>query len=146
MQPPKKALSLVQEFRDFAIKGNVVDLAVAVIIGAAFGKIVESLVKHILMPLVSILLPAGQGYTAWSLTIAGKEVPYGLFLGEVVNFVIVALAVFIFIVKFLGWIMRTKKAEAVAPTTKECPYCLSIIPVKATRCAHCTSQVEALVS
>jgi large conductance mechanosensitive channel len=144
MEPSKKALSLLQEFKSFALKGNVVDLAVAVIIGAAFGKIVDSLVKHIIMPLISILMPAGQGYTTWAVTIAGKEIPYGLFLGEVLNFIVVALAIFLFIVKFLGWIMRTKKEEAAAPTTKECPYCLSAISLKATRCAHCTSQVEAL--
>jgi large conductance mechanosensitive channel len=115
MQPAKKALPLAQEFKSFALKGNVVDLAVAVIIGAAFGKIVDSLVKHIMMPLISTILPAGQGYTEWKWEIAGKVVPYGQFLGEVVNFVIVALAVFLFIVKFLGWIMKTKKDEIAAP-------------------------------
>ena len=141
MKPAASALSLAQEFKSFALKGNVVDLAVGVIIGAAFGKIVDSLVKHILMPLIGLLLPGEQGYLGWKLVIADKEVPYGLFLGEVLNFVIVALAIFLFIVKFLGWITKTKKEEAAAPTTKDCPYCLSTIPLKATRCAHCTSEV-----
>ena len=85
-----------------------------------FGKIVDSLVKHIIMPLVSVLLPGKQGYLDQRV-IEGKEVPYGLFLGEVVNFVIVALALFLFIVKFLGWLMRTKKEEVAAapPLSKD---------------------------
>jgi len=115
MEATKKAFSLVEEFKNFALKGNVVDLAVGVIVGAAFGKIVDSLVKHIIMPTVSLMLPGEQGYLGWKLVVAGKEIPYGLFLGEVVNFLIVALALFLFIVKFLGWIMKSKKAEAAAP-------------------------------
>lgn len=111
----KKALSLIDEFKNFAFKGNVIDLAIGVIIGGAFGKIVDSLVKNIIMPLVGLLLPGEQGYLGWKIVIGAKEVPYGLFIGEVVNFLIVALALFIFIVKFLGWIMKTKKEEAVAP-------------------------------
>jgi large conductance mechanosensitive channel len=119
--PTKKLFSLFDEFKAFAFKGNVVDLAVGVIIGAAFGKIVDSLVKQIIMPLVSVVLPGKQGYLDWKWVINGKEVPYGLFLGEVVNFVIVALALFLFIVKFLGWLMRTKKEEVAAapPLTKD---------------------------
>ena len=113
--PTKKASSLVDEFQAFAFKGNVIDLAVGVIIGAAFGKIIDSLVRHIIMPLVSVLLPGKQGYLGWKWVIDGKEVPYGLFLGEVVNFLIVSLALFLFIVKFLGWVMRAKKEEAAPP-------------------------------
>jgi large conductance mechanosensitive channel len=121
LDPRKKAFSLAEEFKNFAFKGNVIDLAVGVIIGAAFGKIVDSLVKQIIMPLVSILLPGQQGYLGWKWVIDGKEVPYGLFLGEVVNFLIVALVLFVFIVKFLGWVMRAKKGEAAAvpPLTKD---------------------------
>lgn len=115
MDPAKKAVTLVEEFRNFAFKGNVVDLAVGVIIGAAFGKIVDSLVKHIIMPAISVILPSQQGYLGWKLTLAGKDIPYGLFIGEVVNFLLVAVAVFLFIVKFLGWIMQMKKEEAAAP-------------------------------
>ncbi len=110
-----KAFSLLEEFKQFAFKGNVIDLAVGVIIGAAFGKIIDSLVKNIIMPLVSLVIPGEQGYQSWKLVVGQKEVPYGLFLGEVVNFVILALVLFVFIVKFLGWVMRTKKAEAAAP-------------------------------
>lgn len=112
LDPTKRAFSLVDEFKNFAFKGNVVDLAVGVIIGAAFGKIVDSLVKHIFMPLVGVILPGEQGYLGWKLVLNGKEVPYGLFIGELVNFVIVALVLFVFIVKFLGWVMKTRKQEA----------------------------------
>jgi large conductance mechanosensitive channel len=111
----KKASSLVEEFKGFAFKGNVVDLAVGVIIGAAFGKIVDSLVKQILMPVISLLVPGEQGYLGWKIFVGSKEVPYGLFIGELVNFVIVAFALFLFIVKFLGWMMRAKRAEVAAP-------------------------------
>jgi len=115
MDPSKKALSFVNEFKAFALKGNVVDLAIGVIIGAAFGKIVDSLVKDILMPLVSLLLPGQQGYLGWKLVVAGKEIPYGHFLGEVVNFLVVAFAIYVFIVKFIGWMMKSKQAESAPP-------------------------------
>ena len=119
--PTRQAWSLFEEFKNFAFKGNVIDLAVGVIIGAAFGKLIDSLVKHVLMPLVSVLVPGQQGYLEWKVVLYGKEIPYGLFLGEVVNFLIVALAIFLFIVKFLGWLMRAKREEAAtpAPLTKE---------------------------
>jgi large conductance mechanosensitive channel len=111
-----KATNLVEEFRKFALKGNVVDLAVGVIIGGAFAKIVDSMVKHILMPVLSLLFPSEQGYLGWKFAVGNKEIPYGLFLGEVVNFVIVAFALFLFAVKFLGWISRRQKeAEAIPP-------------------------------
>jgi large conductance mechanosensitive channel len=120
-EPAKKAFSLLEEFKNFALKGNVIDLAVGVIIGAAFGKIIDSLVKHIFMPLISLLLPGEQGYLDWKWEVGDKVVPYGLFLGEVLNFLIIALALFLFAVKFLGWVTRQKKAEAAAPPllTKE---------------------------
>ena len=107
----KSALSLFDEFKAFALKGNVIDLAIGVIIGAAFGKIVDSLVKHIVMPLIGALLPGEKGYLGWSFTIGGSEVPYGLFIGEIINFLIVALALFIFLKKFLGFVLREKQQE-----------------------------------
>jgi large conductance mechanosensitive channel len=113
--PTKKAFSLLDEFKAFAFKGNVIDLAVGVIIGVAFGKIIDSLVKHIIMPFISIFMPGEKGYLGWKCVVSGVEIPYGLFIGEIVNFLIVALALFIFIVKFLGWIMKSKKEEAPAP-------------------------------
>jgi large conductance mechanosensitive channel len=109
-----KAVGLWAEFRTFAFKGNVIDLAVGVIIGAAFGKIVDSLVKHIIMPLIAAVTPGGQGYLGWKTTVNGSEILYGQFLGEVVNFLIVAFALFVFIKKFLGWIMRMRKEEVAA--------------------------------
>ncbi len=115
LDPKKKAFTLLEEFKAFAFKGNVLDLAVGVIIGAAFGKIIDSLVKHIIMPLVSVVMPGEQGYAGWKWAVNGVEIPYGLFIGEIVNFLIVALALFIFIVKLLGWIMRSKQEEAAAP-------------------------------
>ncbi len=122
LDPKRQAFSLLEEFKNFAFKGNVIDLAVGVIIGAAFGKIVDSLVKQIIMPLISVVIPGDQSYVSWKWVINGKEVPYGQFLGEVVNFLIVALVLFFFIVKFLGWVMRFKKEEAAAappPLTKD---------------------------
>lgn len=111
----KSAFSLFEGFKQFAFKGNVIDLAVGVIIGAAFGKIIDSLVKHLIMPAISVLAPGEQGYLAWKWVINGKEIPYGLFLGEVVNFLIVAMALYVFLVKFIGFLTRAKKEEAAAP-------------------------------
>ena len=111
----KRAFSLLEEFKQFALKGNVIDLAIGVIIGAAFAKIVDSLVKHLIMPLISVVMPGRPGYLDWKWVVDGKEVPYGLFLGEVVNFLILAFVLYLFIVKFLGFMMRTKKEEAAAP-------------------------------
>jgi large conductance mechanosensitive channel len=123
LDPTKTAFTLFDEFKNFAFKGNVVDLAVGVIIGAAFGKIVDSLVKSVIMPLIAVISPGDKGYVDWKWTIRGQDVPYGVFLGDVVNFLIVSLVLFIFIVKFLGWIMKAKKKEAAAapppPPTKE---------------------------
>lgn len=123
LDPTKAAFSLIGEFKAFAFKGNVIDLAVGVIIGAAFGKIVTALVEKIIMPLVSVVMPGEQSYMEWKWVVSGKEIPYGAFLGEVVNFLIIALVLFLFIVKFLGWVMKAKKQEAAAapppPPTKE---------------------------
>src|SRR4030081_311331 len=99
-------MSIFKEFKEFAAKGNVIDLAVGVIIGAAFGKIISSLVDNILMPFLGLILPGSRGYQGWVLEVGDKTIPYGRFLGDVVNFVIVALALFLFIVKFLGWVMQ----------------------------------------
>jgi len=119
MDTARRALSLLEEFKNFALKGNVIDLAVGVIIGAAFGKIVDSLVKHIIMPLVSLLVPGEQGYLGWKIVVGAKEVPYGLFIGEVVNFIVVAFALYVFTVKFLSFVMKSKQATPPAPTPSE---------------------------
>jgi large conductance mechanosensitive channel len=122
MEAKARVSGILEEFKNFALKGNVIDLAIGVIIGAAFGKIVDSLVKQIIMPLVSVIMPGQQGYLGWKWVINGKDVSYGLFIGEIVNFLIVALALYIFIVKFIGMIMKNKKEEAAAippPLTKD---------------------------
>lgn len=113
--PKKQTFTLIEEFKSFAFKGNVIDLAVGVIIGGAFGNIVKSLVDNLLMPTLGVVLPGKAGYEGWKATIEGKDIPYGKFLGDVVNFLIVAAALFFFVVKFLGWIMRSKKDASEAP-------------------------------
>jgi large conductance mechanosensitive channel len=111
LNPTKRAFSLFDEFKNFAFKGNVIDLAIGVIIGAAFGKIVESLVNNIFMPLIALVMPGGASYETWE----WNHVKFGAFIAQVVNFLIIAAILFVFIVKFLGWIMRLKKQEVVAP-------------------------------
>ena len=114
--PTKQAMSLFEEFKNFAFKGNVIDLAVGVIIGGAFGKIVTSLVDNVIMPTVAVILPGNNGYEKWAIAIGEKTIPYGKFLGDVVSFLILAIALFVFIVKFLGWLMKSKaQAAAAAP-------------------------------
>jgi len=112
--PTKQAFSLFDEFKNFAFKGNVIDLAVGVIIGGAFGKIVSSMVDNLIMPLVSVVMPGDGSYKDWSLVVGEQKIPYGAFLGDVVSFLILAMALFIFIVKLLGWIMQAKAAETAA--------------------------------
>jgi large conductance mechanosensitive channel len=114
-----KAVSLWGEFKTFAFKGNVVDLAVGVIIGAAFGAIVKSLVDDIIMPTIGLVLPGEKGYEGWVWKVGEHVIPYGKFLGAVVNFLIVAFVLYLFIVKFLGWISRSKKAEPPPPPTRD---------------------------
>ncbi|HWE35433.1 MAG TPA: large conductance mechanosensitive channel protein MscL [Isosphaeraceae bacterium] len=116
--PAKQAKSLLDEFQAFAFKGNVIDLAVGVIIGGAFGNLVKSLVDNIIMPIIGVLLPGKHGYEGWVAVVGGKTIPFGKFLGDVVNFLIIAFALYLFIVKFLGWVMAFKKAQP-PPLTKE---------------------------
>jgi large conductance mechanosensitive channel len=120
LTPAKHAISLWDEFKKFAFKGNLIDMAIALAIGAAFGKLVDSFVKNVMMPLVSIILP-GEGYATWKTTIQGVEVPYGLFVGEFVNFVVMSLAIFIFMVKLIGFLVRRRETPATppAPTRSE---------------------------
>lgn len=118
MSTIKRAGSLFDEFKAFAFKGNVVDLAVGVIIGAAFGAIIKSLVDNIIMPLISLAIPGDRGYEKWAWELNGKTIAYGKFLGDILNFLIVAIALFIFIKLFLGWLMKAKK-EAAPPLTTD---------------------------
>ena len=113
--PTKGAFTLLDEFKAFVFKGNVIDLAIGVIIAGAFGKIIDSLVKNIIMPSAGLLVPSSSNYAGWKFILNGKEIPYGLFISDIVNFVIVAAVIFITLVKFLSFVMKTKKAEAAAP-------------------------------
>ena len=115
----KKASAMFEEFKKFAFKGNVVDLAIGVIIGAAFGAIVKSLVDDVIMPLIGLVLPGDKGYEGWAWQVGSKTVPYGKFLGAVVNFLIVAFVLYLFIVKFLGWIMRSQQEQAPPAPTRD---------------------------
>ena len=131
-----------QEFKQFAFKGNMIDQAVGVIIGAAFGRVVSSLVDHIFMPLVAALGAGGRGYEKWSFWLNGSEIKYGQFIGSLVYFFIVATVVFVVIMKLLGSVLkRVAPPTAAEPTQKECPLCLSTIPVKARKCGHCTADL-----
>jgi large conductance mechanosensitive channel len=114
-EPAKKVYSLWDEFKNFAFKGNVIDLAVAVVIGNAFTAIITSLVKDVIMPTVALILPTTYPYMDWKLTVGDKSIPFGKFLGEVVNFLLIAGFMFLFIVKFLGWLIRTRKEEKQDP-------------------------------
>jgi large conductance mechanosensitive channel len=141
---------MLKEFKEFAMRGNVLDMAVGIIIGAAFGKIITSFVSDVLMPPIGLLLGkvdfsglfinlSGQTYA--TLAEAKKAgiatINYGLFLNTVLDFLIVAFVIFLLIKQ----VNRLNRQPAPAPTTKDCPYCLSAIPISAVRCAHCTSQL-----
>jgi large conductance mechanosensitive channel len=129
-------MSMKDEFKAFIMKGNVIDLAVAVVVGSAFGKIITAFVDGIVMPLVTYVLPANIKWEEWVL---GKF-RVGAVLGATVNFLIIALVIFLVLIKFLGKFLKKEEAPA-APTTKECPACLEQVPLKATRCKYCTSQL-----
>jgi large conductance mechanosensitive channel len=146
---------MFREFREFAMRGNVVDLAVGIIIGAAFGKIVTSLVTDIIMPPVGLLLGrvdfsnlflnlSGQPYAslAEAKAAGAPTINYGVFLNNVIDFVIVAFAIFL-LVRSINRLSRQLEAAPAAPTTRECPFCLSSIPLRATRCPQCTSTLQA---
>jgi len=143
---------MYKEFKEFIMRGNVVDLAVAVVIGAAFGKIVTSFVEDILMPPIGLAL-GNADFSNLFINLSGKDYPsvvaakaagaatlnYGIFFNNILNFVIIAFAIFLLIKQ----INRMQKpAPATAPATRDCPYCLSAVPLKATRCAHCTSELK----
>jgi large conductance mechanosensitive channel len=153
----KEVLFMFKEFREFAMRGNVVDMAVGIIIGGAFGTIVMSLVTDIIMPPIGLLL-GGVDFTDLFLTLkegaspgpyatlaiaqeAGAvTVAYGVFLNSVISFLIIALSVF-FLVKGVNAMKRREEEPPVEPTTKDCPYCFSTVPLKAIRCPFCTSEL-----
>ncbi|MBN2387788.1 MAG: large conductance mechanosensitive channel protein MscL [Anaerolineales bacterium] len=129
---------MFKEFKDFVLRGNVLDLAVAVIIGGAFGKIVASLVNDIFMPLIGLAL-GGVDFSSLSVTVGEASINYGLFIQAIVDFLIIALVIFL-LVKAVN--RMSKKPAPAEPTTKECPFCFTVVPLKATRCPHCTSEIK----
>jgi large conductance mechanosensitive channel len=110
-----KAWSVLDEFKAFAFKGNVVDLAIGVIIGGVFHKLIDSLVNNLIMPLIAIVIPGNRPYTHWQFTLRGSTVHIGLLLADIVHFLLISAVLFFFLVKFLGWLMRPKKPDEVAP-------------------------------
>jgi large conductance mechanosensitive channel len=144
---------MLKEFREFINRGNVIDLAIAVIIGGAFGRIVSSFVKDILMPPIGLLLGrvdfanlyinlSGQPYDSLAAAqeAGAPTINYGLFLNAVIDFILIAVVIFL-IVRQINRLQRPKEKPAEEPTTKECPHCWTTIPIKATRCPNCTSQL-----
>jgi large conductance mechanosensitive channel len=129
---------MLSEFKKFAMQGNVMDLAIGVIIGGAFGKIIASLVGDILMPLIGLAL-GGVNFGDLALTIGEASIKYGAFIQATIDFIIIALVIFM-LVRAMN--SMKKPAPAAAPTTKDCPYCLTTIPIKATRCPNCTSELH----
>lgn len=152
-------MDMLKEFKEFALRGNAIDMAVGIVIGAAFGTIIGTLVSDVLMPPIGLLLGnvdfsnlflvlkegkiAGPYATVAAAKAAGAvTLNYGLFVNTVINFLIVAFAIF-FLIRGMNALKKKEEAPPAVPTTRECPHCLSTIPIKATRCGHCTSELRA---
>jgi len=148
-------MSMMKEFREFAMRGNVVDMAVGVIIGAAFGKIVSSMVGDVLMPPIGKMMGnvdfsslffdlSGGGHASLDAAKAAgaATINYGVFINAVIDFVIVAFVIFL-LVRAMNRMKKKDQAPPAAPTTRSCPHCLMDIPIQAKRCGHCTSEVKA---
>ena len=150
---------MFKEFKEFAMKGNVIDMAVGIIIGAAFGTIVNSLVQDVIMPPIGLflgnvdfsnifaVLKEGKVAGPYASVAAAKSagavtINFGMFVNTIISFILIAFAVF-FLVRTINRMRREEEAPAPAPTTKDCIYCLSKIPIKATRCPNCTSELKA---
>ncbi len=146
---------MFKEFKEFAMRGNVIDMAVGIVIGGAFGKIVSSLVKDVIMPPIGKLM-GNVDFSNLFINLSGGEyaslaeaqeagaatLNYGLFINTVLDFIIIAFAIFM-VIRAMNRLKRKEEAPPAEPTTKDCPHCLSSIPIKAARCAHCTSEVPA---
>jgi large conductance mechanosensitive channel len=141
MSPIKFLKANLGEFWEFAFKGNLISLAIGVVLGGAFGALIKSFVDNIFMPIISLFSasPEGAGYTRW----AWKGIHFGVFIGDLISFLIIALAIFLLMVKVVGWVVKlTRKPAAPSdPTEKECPLCLMKIPARAVRCGHCTADL-----
>jgi large conductance mechanosensitive channel len=152
-------IAMLKEFKEFAMKGNMIDMAVGIIIGAAFGTIISSLVADIIMPPIGLLLgnvdfsnlfillregkvPGPYGSLAAAKAAGAVTLNIGVFVNTIISFLIIAFSIFI-VIRNINKLKRQEEAPLAVPTTKECPHCLSVIPVKATRCAHCTAELKA---
>jgi large conductance mechanosensitive channel len=150
---------MIKEFKEFIMRGNVMDMAVGIVIGAAFGTIVKSLVSDVIMPPIGLLLgnmdfanmfavlkqgatPGPYVSVAAAQAAGAVTLNFGVFVNTIINFVIVGFAIFL-VVKGVNKLRRQKPAPAAAPTTKDCPFCFSKVPIKATRCPNCTSELKA---
>lgn len=145
---------MIKEFKEFAVKGNVMDMAVGVVIGGAFGKIVTSLVNDLIMPLIGILT-GGMDFTNKFISLDGNQYltfveaqeagaatfNYGIFITTIVDFLIIAFSIFI-VIKQLNKLKKKEEVVEEVPTTKTCPYCITDISIEASRCPHCTSILE----
>jgi len=133
---------MLNDFKAFIMRGNVLDLAVAVIIGGAFGKIVSSLVDDIIMPLIGLII-GGIDFTGLKFTVGSAALSYGTFIQNIVDFLIIAFVIFL-MVRGINSLEKvaSKPAPAATPTTKECPHCFTTISIKATRCPNCTSELK----
>ncbi len=132
---------MFKEFKEFALKGSVMDMAVGIIIGAAFGAVVASLVSDVLMPPLGMLL-GKVDFSSLAIKLSDTaKLTYGMFINKIISFLIVAFALFL-IIRSMNRLKKKAEAPAAEPTTKACPYCATDIPVKAVRCPHCTSELK----
>jgi large conductance mechanosensitive channel len=148
---------MLKEFKEFVMRGNVVDMAIGIVLGTAFGAIVKSLVSDVVMPPIGLLLggvdfanlfivlkagtaPRPYASLADAQAVGAVTINYGVFLNTIISFIIIAFVVFL-IIRYINRLQREEEAPPPEPTTKDCPYCLSSIPIKATRCPHCTSEL-----
>ena len=142
---------MFKEFKEFAMRGNVVDMAVGIIIGAAFGRIISSLVNDVIMPPIGLLM-GNVDFSELAITLSEKTaeaeavtIKYGIFINTVLDFLIVGFAIFI-VIKQLNRFKKKEEAAPAAPTTKACPRCFTEIPIKAVRCPNCTSEIVAVAT
>ena len=136
-----KEVGMFKEFKEFALKGSVLDMAVGIIIGAAFGAVVASLVSDVLMPPIGMLL-GHVDFSNLAIQLSDTvKLTYGMFINKIISFLIVAFALFL-VIRAMNRLKKKSEAPAAAPTTKACPYCATDIPVKAVRCPHCTSELK----
>jgi large conductance mechanosensitive channel len=151
-------VKMFKEFKEFAMRGNVVDMAVGIVIGASFGTIVNSFVADIIMPPIGLLLgnvdfsglfvvlregkmPGPYGTLASAKTAGAITLNYGVFINSIISFLLVAFAVFL-LIRNINRLKKQEEAPVAVPATKECPFCLSVVPLKALRCGHCTSELK----